>query len=85
MSQLTCTENKFVYVNILVLPVHCIPEIEFPTIDVMTFLVFKALGKQPGIHRHELHCQEIHSQTIVDVNSYITSDAMNSEKLCDVM
>ena len=42
--------------------------------------MFQALGKQPVIHRPELHRRQINSQTIVDVNNYITADIINCEK-----
>ena len=47
-------------------------------IDVI--LVFRALGKQPVVHRPELHRRQINSQTIIDVKNYITSDIINSGK-----
>ena len=43
-------------------------------------VVFQALGKQPGLHRPELHRRRINSETIIDLNNYITSNAINSEK-----
>ena len=55
---------------------HNIFKNELPTIDVM-FLVFQALGKQPGIHCPKLHCRVINPQTIIGVKHYITSDVMN--------
>ena len=48
-------------------------------------LVFQALGKQPVVHRPELDRRQISSQTIIDVNNYITSDTINSEEDRDAM
>ena len=42
-------------------------------------LVLQALAKQPGMHRPELHCREINSQTTIDVKSDIASNVINSK------
>ena len=49
--------------------------------DGNVIVVFQALGKQPVIHRPELHRRQMNSQTIIDVNNYIAQKCPDIHKI----